>query len=180
MNVSSMSLENTDYVIKDVYAGLELAKGNLLLLGIIGFAVSMIFLLILRVPFKTVCTYDTIFNVVILLQSILIYSCNSYYKICKDGYVTFPKSDIENSIFQIIICAPYWNLMRTRTVHISEIENIYLNGTSSTSLDVAGTFGSCRFEFSNKQKRNEVRNALARAAKTFSNINLDNSVNPNI
>ena len=180
MNISSMSLENTDYVIKDIYAGLGLAKGNLFLLWFISFVVSMIFLLIMKIPFKTVCIYDTIFNVVILLQSILIYLCNSSYKINKDGYVTFPKSDIENSIFQIIICAPYWNLMRTRTVHISEIENIYLTGAGSNNLDVAGTFGSVRFEFSDKQKRNEVRNALARAAKTFSNINLDNSVNPNI
>lgn len=180
MNISSTSLENIDYTIKDVYAGLELAKGNLLLLGIVGFIISMVFLIGLKTEYSIVCTYATIFNVVILVQSLIIYSCNSVYIIDSEGFVTFPRTDIENSIFQIIILIPYWNLMRTRTVHISEIENIYLNGTSTTTLDVAGTFGSCRFEFSNKQKRNEVRNALARAAKTFSNINLDNSVNPNI
>lgn len=182
MNLNSTPLENEqrEYIIKDVYSGLDIARGNLFLLWFIGFVVSMIYLLVLKEDYKTVCTYITMFNIIILIQSLIMYRCNSFYRIDKEGFVTFPRTDVENSIFQIIILLPYWNLMRTRTVHISEVENVYLTGTRTNHLDVAGTFGSCRFEFSNKQKRNEVRNALTRAAKTFTNINLDNSVNPNI
>ena len=182
MNLDSTTLENEqrEYIIKDVYSGLEIAKGNFVLLWFIGIIVSMIYLIILKEDYKTICLQLSVFNIAIFIQSLIMYRCNSFYRIDKEGFVTFPRTDVENTIFQIVILASYWNLMRTRTVHISEIENVYLTGANSNYLDVAGTFGSSRFEFSNKQKRNEVRNALTRAAKTFTNINLDNSVNPNI
>lgn len=180
MNINSETLDNREYIIRDVYAGLRLAKSNFMALSFLAFGISLYYLFEHKTEFKDVCTYITIVNIIILIQSIIIYRCNSTYKVDAEGFVTFPRTDVENSILQIIILAPYWNLMRTRTVHISEIENVYLAGNNTDHLDVAGTFGSCRFEFSNRQKRNEVRNALTRAAKTFTNVSLDNSVNPNI
>jgi len=103
--------------------------------------------------------------------------------------VTFPRSDIENSILDIVLLKPYWNLMWKMTVNSIEIENLYLDTrrwSTSTGgrkkkhvlycLNVVGVFGSASFEFVSRQKRDEVRNAISQAAKKHKNTNIDNKV----
>ena len=62
---------------------------------------------------------------IIFLQSIIIYFANRKYIIDLDtNLITFPRSDIENSILAIVFLYSYWNLMRTITINSNEIENM--------------------------------------------------------
>ena len=111
------------------------------------------------------------------------------------GVIVFPRSDIENSVLQIILLAPYWNLMRRKTVHALEVENIYIDTKRWTSksksfingkkinkknvrytLNIAGTFGSANLQFLERQKRDEVRNAIQQCVKKHSGKNIDRKV----
>lgn len=170
------------YNIRDIWHGLNLAYNNFFGLYFLSLPILIISISILNFNFALMWSIWSVVAVLLIVQAFLIYFKNSTYKIDANGYVTFPRSDIENSIFQIIIFAKYWNLMRNRTVHISEIETVYISSEDAgINLDVAGTFGSSRFEFSTKQKRSEVRNALNSSAKRFnSNAQVDNTINVNM
>jgi hypothetical protein len=129
-------------------------------------------------------------SLLVFFQSILIYRANSSYEIDLDsGRVTFPRSDIENSILDIIVLKPYWNLVRRMTVNSVEIENLFLDTrrwSTSTGggkkkhvlycLNIVGAFGSASFEFGGRQKRDEVRNAISQVVKKKTNRNIDKKV----
>lgn len=141
---------------------------------------------------------------VLFVQSVLIYRANSRYVVDPSKLVfTFPRSDMENSILAIIMLQPYWNLMRKKTVQLSDIENIYLdtkrwsttedvasgsNAKGGTKfkkvskkhvlycLNIAGAFGSANLPFLSRQKRDEVRNALEQTIKKVSGKRIDSKV----
>jgi len=141
---------------------------------------------------------------IIFIQSIIIYLANRRYVIdLETGLVTFPRSDMENSIFAVILLFPYWNLMRTMTVKSSEIENIYVDtkrwstkhqkliGTTASgkskyrtetkkhiryTINITGTFGSANLQFLERQKRDEVRNAIQQCVKEHTGKNIDRKV----
>jgi len=139
------------------------------------------------------------------VQSILIYWANHRYYIDNDSATfTFPRSDVENNLFSILIALPYWNLMRRKTIKLDEVENIYIdtkrfttntlfvptnkNGTRSKrsgagkkqhvryTLNVAGAFGSANLQFLDRQKRDELRNALQHSVKAATSRNIDRKV----
>lgn len=138
------------------------------------------------------------------IQSIWIYVVNSKYKIdFENKSFQFPRSDVENSIFQILIGARYWNLMRKKTVRLAEIENLYIDTkrweTKSRKqignykdgkqrygnvtkkhvrfrLNVTGEFGSVNLSFLERQKRDEVRSALQKAVKEVTGKNIDRKI----
>jgi len=198
------------YIIQDVYTALSLAFRNFF-----GWVVLIWGLLIAPYFFTesggyVMPTSGVFFNfavvmtVIILIQSIIIYLANRRYVIdLNTGLITFPRSDVENSILAIILMYPYWNLMRTKTIHASEIENIYLNtkrwssksrvanGTTSTgkmkyrtettrhvnyTMNVVGRFGSANLLFLDRQKRDEVRNAIQKCVKSITGENIDRKV----
>lgn len=166
--------------VRDIWYGLKLSAMNFCRLFFLSLGFGIIAILIFNVNEALVISLFAVFTILLIIQAVLIYFKNSTYKIDENGFVTFPRSDIENSILQIIIFAKYWNLMRSRTVHISEVGNIYINNEDNNiNLDVSGTFGSARFEFSTKQKRNEIRNMLSSAKSNRYNINIDNNANIN-
>lgn len=143
-------------------------------------------------------------SLVIFIQSIIIYFTNRKYVIdLEEGIVTFPKSDIENSILEIFLLIPYWNLMQTKTVKCNEVENIYIDtkrwstkhkvytGTTTTgkskfrtetkrhvryTINIAGKFGSANLQFLDRQKRDEVRNAIQQCVKECTGKNIDRKV----
>jgi hypothetical protein len=110
---------------------------------------------------------------------------------------SFPASDVENSIQDIVTLKPLFNLAKRNEYPISEI-NALTNesrrwttksknsqGRSQTKehvvwlLNVSGEFGSTQLEFTSKQKRDECRSMLNSASKKIgssirsSDINLD-------
>lgn len=141
---------------------------------------------------------------IVFIQSIIIYLANHKYVVDTDsGMFTFPRSDMENSFLAIIFLFPYWNLMRRRTVKCSDVENFYLDtqrwsedtqvsdGTTSNSvskfktkkikhvrytLNIVGAFGSANLTFLSRQKRDEVRNAIAQCVKDKTGRSIDRKV----
>jgi len=197
------------YVINDIWMALKLSSRNFF--GLIILIPVLSFLILMLLPEdagQTLAEYLIYFSIamvpVILIQSIFIYLANRRYVIdLETGMITFPRSDIENSILAIILIAPYWNLMRTITIHASEVENLYLdtkrwsetsqvsNGNTASgkpktrskttkhvryNINLAGTFGSANLDFLERQKRDEVRNAIQQCIKQHSNINIDRKI----
>lgn len=197
------------YVINDIWMALKIATKNFFILIII---LGLIFTVGINIlDANEYSSYKNWFKIVaiilgilIFIQSLVIYFANRRYIIdLTTGLVTFPRSDIENSIIAIIFLFPYWNLMRTLTINVNEIENIYLDtkrwsttqqktsGYSSGgkprykneitrhiryTINVTGTFGSANLQFLDRQKRDEVRNAIEQCVKIYSNRIIDKKV----
>lgn len=200
------------YKIYDVWMALKLAFKNFfslifivwLVVFIAIFNQDMAMFSFIDGEIENAINFALALNLLIALQSVIIYFANRRYIIdMNTGLVTFPRSDIENSIIAIILLYPYWNLMRTMTIHASEIENIYLdvqrwstkrqvrNGTTVKgkakyktetkrhvlyTINITGTFGSANLPFLERQKRDEVRNAIQQCVKHVSGKNVDRKV----
>lgn len=210
------------YDIRDVWMALRLSSKNFFILAAViwvtaPFALS--FILVLVSNYFIPIDEDTINSIInqdgvlilgftltgiVFIQSIIIYWANRRYMIdLETGLVTFPRSDMENSIFAILLLFPYWNLMRTITIESSEIENIYVDTKRWTTkhkryigvtaggkskyrtktkkhirytINIAGTFGSANLQFLDRQKRDEVRNALQQSVKRYTGKNIDRKV----
>jgi len=115
----------------------------------------------------------------------------------EQGTFSFPASDIENSVMDIVTLKSIRNLMHRDTLNLDEIEALNNETTRWTSkskdssgrmvtkkhvaylLNISGDFGSRQFNFSNKQKRDECRAMFNRAIKRLglrlnsSDMNLD-------
>lgn len=198
------------YVIDDVWMALKLSLNNLFMWLIIVW--GMVFFTSMASGAsefdRSMTVYFRYFALfmtpIVIVQSIIIYLANRRYTVdLESGLITFPKSDVENSILEIVLLYPYWNLMRTKTIHAEEIENVYLDtkrwttksrahaGTSSNgrekyvaktknhvryAINIAGAFGSSKFEFLDRQKRDEVRNAIQQCLKKYGRENVDMKV----
>lgn len=110
---------------------------------------------------------------------------------------SFPASDVENSIAEIVTLRPLFNLAKRNSYKISEINALNnetkrwttksenSQGHSETKqhvkwlLNISGDFGSQQLEFDSKQKRDECRAMLSSAKKKMgssfssSDMNLD-------
>jgi len=182
------------YKIMDIDNGLSKAFANIV--GIYLFGGMVLGCQIWFSVFYNLVDYDTITNTItflkilfpfVLVQSILMYEANKSYVIdLFEDTFTFPKSDMENSIFEVLIMAPYWNSMFRRTIYGQEIENMYIdtkrikrkNSETKTlyTLNIVGTFGSSNLEFSNRQKRDEVRNAINSLYRKVNGRSIDRKV----
>lgn len=85
--------------------------------------------------------------------------------------LSFPASDVELSVFEIITLKKFRNLQHRSSVPLNEVEGLTNDIKRWESmitkiknvrylLNVSGTFGSQQFEFSSKQKRDECRSAI--------------------
>jgi hypothetical protein len=167
------------YNIFDVWMALRLAFRNFIYLTL---ALWIVVLGLSSTPTETAL----VINGLIFLQSVIVYRANRKYTIDLDsGTVTFPRSDLENSLIAIILLFPYWNLMRTKTILCSDVENMYLDTKRSKrgkkrtvvyGLNIVGRFGSAHLQFMSRQKRDEVRNAISVAVKSVSGKGVDRQV----
>lgn len=170
-----------DYRVIDIWRAVKLSLKNFFY-GFIALFAGISFLSTdeLSVPpiFGLVFILGLVF---IPVSTVLIFFANkSYYVDNKREFFVFPASDVENSILAIIVFLPYWNLMRRRKIHLSQIENMYLNidrgnkkEAGRYNLNIAGPFGSAKLVFASRQKRDELRNALQASVKRSSGRNID-------
>ncbi len=184
----------------------------------------------LSVPPELLNTIQTVFAVlaaIVVLHTIIVYIKNSRYKVDFDNQtISFPKTDIENSILAFLFAMPYWNLLRTQTVPFDEVDQVYVDTDRNVkglakeqwekskraarkdknniydnpilgflgrlivkvilnsilypwmrkriktkyNLNILGSFGSANCQFSSRQKRDEVRNAIKQAIKASGRI----------
>ena len=200
------------YVINDVWMALKLSFNNFFtLMFFLAIILLSIYFLInsnyIHIDKFIIENYPYILGIIVFtvfIQSIIIYFANRRYIIDLDsGLITFPRSDIENSVIAILLLYPYWNLMRTITINAVEIENIYLDTKRWTSssrkvsgysqdgnpryknettrhirytINIAGTFGSANLQFLDRQKRDEVRNAIEQCVKVHNNKKIDKKI----
>lgn len=179
------------YIIDDVWMALKLSLKNffnwmiVLWIGLFVFGLVFNEINISNNIINYMFYVSLVMTIIIFIQSIFIYYANKRYVInLTNGLITFPRSDIENSLLSILLLYPYWNLMRTKTIHSSEIENLYLDTKKLNNsknhikytINITGKFGSANLQFLDRQKRDEVRNAIQQSVKKFTNRNIDRKI----
>jgi hypothetical protein len=94
----------------------------------------------------------------------------------KEGTLTFPAADVENTVVDILTFRSFFNLARTETLKLSAVRDIS-NDTKRTSaaakrphqdrygVNIMGIFGSRQIPFNSKQKRDEFRSAIVHITK---------------
>ncbi|TMO47080.1 hypothetical protein CWC25_02180 [Pseudoalteromonas sp. S4389] len=139
-------------------------------------------------------------NLLILLYTIPVWKALSHgyeAKIDLDSF-SFPASDVENSVLDIITLKKLRNMMSRTTIRLSEIRALNNEKSRRASrnlfagqkgvprmkdvwlLNISGDFGSQQLEFNSKQKRDECRSMLFTACykkgnrlRGASDLNLD-------
>ncbi len=80
-----------------------------------------------------------------------------------DAELSFPATDVENSVLDIITLKRFFDNARRETVRLASVESV-MNETRARlghyAVNVSGSFGSRQFTFDSKQKRDEFRAAL--------------------
>ncbi|MCT7518983.1 hypothetical protein [Aliarcobacter cryaerophilus] len=193
------------YIIDDIWMSLQIASKNFLVLSLVLIFVYLFFGSSSDLNKNGLLIFFLfLLEIIVVIQSIYIYLVNKSYIVdLETGLITFPRSDIENSITAILLLYPYWNLMRSLTINANEIENLYIDtkrwstkyknseGFSSKgkmkykietekhvryTINITGTFGSKNLQFLERQKRDEVRNAIEQCVKLFTGKNIDKKV----
>lgn len=164
------------YKTKDVWTAIKFSAKNFIDALIIMSVLSFVGLSAGGATLETIKYTEFSIIGILLIMMVIQYQQNSAYTIdLNTGKITFPATDVETSFWHVIFLVPYWNLLRTKTVDASEIEGLYLdsnrtgleNTTGLFNLSVVGTFGSAKLEFVDRQKRDEVRNAIIQAVRKF-------------
>ena len=166
------------------------------------FLYSLIFANNENILFGTIVYGVVYYPVVLLLFSKFIYNVWNAYNMgilvnLEDRTFSFPASDVENKVIDIITLKRFRDLAKRETLKLIEVEALTneikrwstkskdSNGKQTTKrhvkflLNISGDFGSRQLEFNSKQKRDECRTMLNSARKKLnlkfdsSDINLD-------
>lgn len=179
-----------------------------LFITVFGFSLGFAFLYSLifanneNILFGTIVYGVVYYPVVLLLFSKFIYNVWNAYNMgilvnLEDRTFSFPASDVENKVIDIITLKRFRDLAKRETLKLIEVEALTneikrwstkskdSNGKQTTKrhvkflLNISGDFGSRQLEFNSKQKRDECRTMLNSARKKLnlkfdsSDINLD-------
>lgn len=179
-----------------------------LFITVFGFSLGFAFLYSLifanneNILFGTIVYGVVYYPVVLLLFSKFIYNVWNAYNMgilvnLEDRTFSFPASDVENKVIDIITLKRFRDLAKRETLKLIEVEALTneikrwstkskdSNGKQTTKrhvkflLNISGDFGSRQLEFNSKQKRDECRTMLNNARKKLnlkfdsSDINLD-------
>lgn len=78
----------------------------------------------------------------------------------ENSTLSFPATDVENSIIDILMLKPLFNHARRETIRLASISSV-MNETrvksSHYAINISGSFGSRQLLFHSKQKRDEFR-----------------------
>ena len=195
-------------ITRDVWLALEVVFSFIVFLLFISFVGNIIiYFLILDNEMKSLKLGSFIYTLYIFIGLLIVFSkfiinmWSSYYKGIEVDLETktfsFPKSDIENSILDIITLKAFRDMSKRDSLNLVDIEALNnetkrwstkhkdSNGKSVTKkhvqylLNISGEFGSRQLIFSAKQKRDECRAMLNSAVKKLgtkissSDMNLD-------
>ena len=103
--------------------------------------------------------------VIALISMIIVYRTNRNVVI-KDGVLSIPASDVEQSIIAYIILKPFWGMFYRRNILLEEIISIKNDGYGSKKKDiypvtVTDVNSSNRLIFTSRQKRDEFRTKIS-------------------
>jgi signal transduction histidine kinase len=188
---------------RDVWLALSEVFGFLALLLFISFLgnVFISFIIFDNEKFTFIYTLYVFIGLLIIFSKFTFNMWQSYYKGIEIDFETktfsFPKSDVENSIIDIITLKQFRDLQKREVLNLLDIEALNnetkrwstkskdSNGKTVTTqhvqylLNISGEFGSRQLKFSSKQKRDECRAMMNSAVKkqgsriSSSDMNLD-------
>lgn len=111
---------------------------------------------------------DGILAVTLILGVSLLAALVIFINYCRGVVITadsvsFPASDVENSILALLLGKSLWGHLFRERLRLTELETINWDASGDYwSLNLSGAFGSRQLDFSSKQKRDECWNALQR------------------
>ncbi len=103
--------------------------------------------------------------VIAIVSTIIVYRTNRNI-IIKDGVLSIPASDVEQSIIAYIILKPFWGLFYRRDIMLSDIVSVKNDGYGNNKKDiypitVTDTKSSNRLIFTSRQKRDEFKTKIS-------------------
>jgi hypothetical protein len=102
--------------------------------------------------------------VLAIVSTIIIYRTNRNIVI-KDGIVSIPASDVEQSLFAFVLLKPLWGLFYKRNIHLEDIISVKNDGYGNKDKDIYPVTiidkkASNRLVFTSRQKRDEFRTKI--------------------
>jgi len=114
-----------------------------------------------------VLVMTVVFSIFILsiLSTVVVYRTNRNI-IIKDGVLSIPASDVEQSLLAFVILKPFWGLFYRRSLLLEEIISVKNDGYGNKKEDiypltVTDVNSSNRLVFTSRQKRDEFRTKLS-------------------
>jgi len=190
-------------VVSDVWGAIKIMFTIILTLAIL----SVLPLLFKAYNVETFSQYSFKYSLYVFIGLLVVFFIpivkvwNAYYGgyevDLEDQTFSFPASDLENSIMDIVTLKRLRNLLHRETLNLNELEALNnetkrwttkskdSNGRTVSRkhvqylLNISGDFGSRQFKFTSKQKRDECRAMVNRAIKKLglklnsSDMNLD-------
>ena len=103
--------------------------------------------------------------VLALISTLIVYRTNRNITI-KDGLISIPASDVEQSFLAFIILKPFWGLFYRRKIPLEDIVSVKNDGYGSKKKDIypvtiTDKKASNRLIFTSRQKRDEFRTKIA-------------------
>ena len=100
-----------------------------------------------------------------ILSTIIVYRTNRNIVI-KNGVVSIPATDVEQSFFAFIILKPFWGLFYRRKIPLEDIVSVKNDGYGSKKKDIypvtiTDKKASNRLVFTSRQKRDEFRTKIS-------------------
>jgi hypothetical protein len=177
------------YVIKDVWLTVKvLSQIFITILFFFAIFFSLLYYGINQMEIEESQKFEYINIAVIILDFLLVVFYIRTFLTFNQGYVidieheffSFPATDVENKFFDIFTLKRLRDYAKIKKVKFSEITDIYIDTKKVRrynpktkryrqepiyTLNIVGTFGSSNLEFSSRQKRDEVRGILIKAAR---------------
>lgn len=104
-----------------------------------------------------------LFTIVVVSSIIVFFQYSKGIRIFpSSNKIEIPASDLENSVFEILIFKRFWRHLLREMISLSEISDVsndtaYRIISDRFRLNITGSFGGRQLEFSSKQKRDECR-----------------------
>lgn len=100
-----------------------------------------------------------------LISTIIVYRTNRNITM-KDGFISIPSSDVEQSIFAYIMLKPFWGLFYRRNISLREIVSVKNDGYGNKKEDIypitiSDVYSSNRLIFTSRQKRDEFKSKVS-------------------
>jgi hypothetical protein len=173
-------------IIKDIWLTLKITMKTFMGLIFPNLIISFLLTMIIQNNNVFIISFISFFLVSLIFTIKVYISYNKGYVIDTiNKTFTFPASDVENSILDIILFKTFFNLIKRKTIKFEDIlsmNNETMKRTNNKNksvkwlLNISGHFGSQQLEFDSKQKRDECRSALSFHSKGRNSSDLNSDI----
>lgn len=185
------SIDEDRIVVVDIWEALSTVFGGLLIFMFINYYISFLLSPLVGIASGYIFLSSLLIFIIPLVKTWRAYSHGYDVNLTQKTF-SFPASDVENSIWEILTMKSLRNLMHRETLKLEDIEALNnetkypkknedtnIKGKKVYAVNVSGRFGSRQMVFNSKQKRDEFRALLNRSVRNLngkihsSDFNLD-------